>query len=80
MTREAHKELMMNMFMKSEEEINEMFNSGMFNKIVLGAVRITLESLSYRDDDIKKVLYEMEHGTFDTRTAGECRAAAKRTS
>ena len=36
MNKEDHMRLMMEMVSKSEEEINEMFNSGVFNDIVKG--------------------------------------------
>lgn len=49
-----HIELVKEFIQKSPEEINEMFNTGMFNEIVLGAIIITMENLNhFNKNDIK---------------------------
>lgn len=79
MSKEEHIELMKEMFSKSKEEINEMFNSGMFNEIVLGAIVITMENINhFNKNDIEEIVYECKDGTFDQYTAEQCRQAYKK--
>ncbi|MFV0364871.1 MAG: hypothetical protein ACK5LL_17535 [Suipraeoptans sp.] len=78
MLREEHIKLMKEMFSKSKEECNEMFNSGMFNEIVLGAIVITMQNLGhFNKNDIEEIVYECKEGTFDKYTAEQCRQAYK---
>lgn len=72
MTKEAHKKLMTEMFQKSKEECNEMFNSGMFNEIVKGYMAKTLNRSGMDHDKIMECLVELKR-TFDEITAGEAR-------
>jgi len=79
MKMEEHKELMKEMFGKSKEEINEMFNSGMFNEIVLGAIAITMQNMQhFNKSDIEETICECKEGTFDQYTAQQCRDAYKK--
>lgn len=71
-SREKHVALMKNMFSKSEEEINEMFNSGMFNEIVKGFTAMLLSEGGLSDEAIKEKIRAMD-GLFDEVTAGEAR-------
>ena len=81
MTREEHLEVFKTMIEKKPEEINAMFNSGMFNDIVLGALVITLENLAetnhWNKNDIEEIVYECKEGTFDQYTAEQMREAYK---
>ena len=74
-----HIELVKEFIQKSPEEINEIFNTGMFNEIVLGAIIITMENLNhFNKNDIEELVYECKEGTFDQYTASECRQAYKK--
>lgn len=72
MDKNAHKELMTMMFSKNKEEVNEMFNSGMFNEIVKGYMAITLDNCNIEHDKITECLADLEK-RFDDTTAGEAR-------
>lgn len=79
MNRSEHAELIKEMLNKNKEEINEMFDSGMFNEIVLGAIIITMENLShFNKKDIEKIVYECKEGTFEQYNAEQCREAYKK--
>lgn len=71
MNKEDHMRLMREMFSKSEEEINEMFNSGVFNDIVKGYAVMMLRQCGL-DEKIKECLVELNHA-FDELTSGEAR-------
>lgn len=75
-------EIFKQMIEKTPEEINAMFDSGMFNDIVLGAITITLENLAetnhWNKNDIEEIVYECKQGTFDQYTACQCREAYKK--
>lgn len=77
MTREEHSILMKNMFGKSNEEINEMFNSGMFNEIVKGFTAMLLSESGLSDEEVKEKLRVMD-SLFDEVTAGEARKLYKK--
>lgn len=77
MDREKHIKLMSEMFHKSEEECNEMFNSGMFNEITRGVVALAMENCGYERAAVLKVLNECSR-VLDERTAGEYREFYKR--
>lgn len=63
-------------FHRSEDEINAMFDSGMFNSIVKGAIIVTMQNLNYfKKGDIEDVIYELEHGTFEQYQAEDLRKA-----
>ena len=53
MTREEQVALVESMFLKSEEEVNEMFNSGMFNEIVKGFTAMLLSEGGLDDEAVK---------------------------
>ena len=72
MDRKAHKKLMIEMFGKGREEINEMYNSGMFNDITKGFLILVLENLGYGNKDIAHAVSELKN-CHDTYTAGEAR-------
>ena len=76
----SEKELVENMLFKNEEEINEMFNSGMFNEIVKGYVSIFLKqehSGVFGDDAIKIAMRDMDR-LFDEVSSKEAREYYKR--
>lgn len=78
MDKEAHKKLMMEMYTKSQEEVNEMFNSGIFNEIVKGYVaRLLSEHKIFGDEAIEKAMSDMNR-IFDEMTAGEAREFYKK--
>lgn len=81
MTENEQIEIFKEMIKKKPDEINAMFNSGMFNDIVLGALVITLENLAssnnWNKNDINEIVYECKTGTFDQYTAGQMRDAYK---
>lgn len=73
MSREEHKKLMMEMYTKSKEEVNEMFNSGVFNEIAKGYVaRLLSEHIIFGDEAIEKAMSDMDR-IFDEMTASEAR-------
>ena len=72
MEKEKHMKLMLEMYSRSEEECNEMFNSGVFNDIVKGVVALALDDCNYEHDSVKKVLNQCDI-VFDSFTAGQCR-------
>lgn len=73
MDKEEHLKLMKSMMLKPATEIDEMFNSGMFNEIVLGALIATLENSRVDHKDIAEYVYELKTGTFDQYTASDLR-------
>lgn len=76
MNRETHKKLMIEMFEKGEEEINEMFNSGMFNEIVRDYMVVTLNNCNIEHDKVVECVGELEK-VLDEKTAGEVREIYK---
>lgn len=69
---------MKEIFSKSKEEINGMFNTGLFNDIVLGAIVITMQNLThFTKNDIQEIVYECKEGTLVQYTAEQCRHAYK---
>lgn len=70
MSREKHKELMKEIFSKNKEEIQEIFNSGVFNQIVRGYFVLTLDSCDFKRDKTLECLAELDR-TLDEVTAGE---------
>lgn len=70
MTREQHKELFVDMVGKSEEEINAMADTGMFNDIIKGYCLIALERLGLSDKDFDfRILFD-EVNAYEAREAG----------
>ncbi len=70
-TDKAH-ELFWNMLHTSEDEINAMFNSGMFNSIAVGYGKIALEAMGMK----QKVLQQFEQAmkcAFDLYDSQEAR-------
>ena len=72
MTREEQVSLVESMFLKSEEEVNEMFNSGMFNEIVKGFTAMLLSEGGIDDEAVKRKMRDME-SLFDEVTSAEAR-------
>ena len=62
MTREEHIKLIAEMIEKSEEEINAMFDSGMFNEIIKGYVQMVLDGKG----SIEQLLDEVQSGEART--------------
>ena len=62
------------MIQKTEEEINDMFNSGMFNSLAIGYSKIALKSMGKTDEEIRKFETEMNY-TFSEYDAKEARKA-----
>lgn len=77
MTTEEYTSLMENMFSYSDEEINEMFNSGMFNEIVKGFIAMLLSRDGLSDETVKEKVRATD-GLFDEVTAGEARKFYRR--
>jgi len=48
------KEMIFEMLKKSEEEINDMFNSGMFNSITIGYGKLALKEMDSDEDFLRK--------------------------
>lgn len=76
MTREEHKNLVMEMIATSDEKRCEMINTGMFNSIIQGYLVATMENMGYSKEDIQKAAYELYHNIFDTMNAGEAKEKA----
>lgn len=73
MEMEKHVKRMKEMLTKKDEEINEMYNSGMFNKITEGYLVMVLKKQGYENEDIVNAVVEL-HKCQDEYTAGEARA------
>ncbi len=71
MTAEEHKNLMITLFSKPKEEIDEMYNSGMFNAITEGFLFEVLTRMGLEDrlGEAQAILYRCH----DEITAGEAR-------
>lgn len=74
MDQEKHKQLLYYILNKSEEEINELANSGIFNEIIKGYCILAMKDAGYTNEDIKKLDF---NSLFDETLAGEARAKAK---
>lgn len=72
MNKDAHKKSMMEMFTKSNEEVNEMFNSGVFNEIAKGYMAVTLDNCNMEHDKVMECMAELDQ-MFAEMTAGEAR-------
>lgn len=75
MDKEKHKQLLYYILNKTEEEINELANSGMFNEIIKGYCILAMERAGYTNEDIKELDF---NSLFDETLAGEARAAVKK--
>ena len=70
MTKQQHKELFIDMVSKSEEEINAMCDTGMFNEIIKGYCIIALERLGMSDKDFDfRILFD-EINAYEARKLG----------
>lgn len=76
MTKEEHKSLVRDMSIKTEEQINNMFNTGQFNDIMRGYIAMTMHNLDYKDEQIDEVMDELRY-MLDMHTAGEARKAVQ---
>ena len=63
-------------YTKSKEEINSIFNYGVFNPIVDGYLIMTLAELGYSEEEIKKASYHLEK-LFDRIDAQQARDIRK---
>ena len=72
MTIEEQIALTNNMIGKSNEEINEMFNSGRFNEIVKGFIAIAMVENEYSSKTGKKTIRNIDY-IFDEVSAEEAR-------
>ncbi len=72
MSKNEYLELMQDMFSKNKEEINQMYNSGMFNEITEGYLVKVLQNLNSSKELIEKAVTELHH-CQDRYTAGEIR-------
>ncbi|MDE7423774.1 MAG: hypothetical protein K2N51_08795 [Lachnospiraceae bacterium] len=70
MDKNKYLKLMEQMFSKSKEEVNEMYNSGVFNAITEGYFIKVLENLDADREFIEQALEELHH-CHDTYRAGE---------
>lgn len=75
MDQEKHKQLLYYILNKTEEEINELANSGMFNEIIKGYCILAMERAGYTNEDIKELDF---NSLFDETLAGEARVAVKK--
>lgn len=75
MTKEEHKNLMFTLLSMSKEEIDEMYNSGIFNAITEGYLMEVLKTMGLEDrqDEAQAILYRLH----DELTAGEARKRGK---
>lgn len=76
LTREQHKKLVFEYISKPEQEINEIFNTGMFNEICKGYLVLAMKSTGADRQVIREAVQELEN-EFDAHTAGEARNAYK---
>lgn len=53
------------MAMKPESEINEMFNSGMFNGLAIGYAKLGLKALGYGAKEVEQLERAMERAFSD---------------
>lgn len=60
-----------------DNTIDDLYSAGKLNELILGAVRVTLYNLNYKEQDIEEAVYECQHGTFDLYTASDLRAKGK---
>lgn len=60
---------------KTEDEINELANSGMFNEIIKGYCILAMQRADYATEDIKKLDFM---SLFDETLASETRSAAEK--
>ncbi len=69
---EQRHKIFFDMICKSEEEINAIFNSGMFNEIAIGYAKIALQNIGYKKNELQKFEHQMKY-VFDDFTADEAR-------
>lgn len=72
MTPEQMNNLLMTMASKSEEELNTMIDTGIFDGIIEGYLIATLRSLDYKTEDIQAAAREL-HRIFDEMDAAAAR-------
>lgn len=65
-------DLFLKMISTSEDEINAMADTGMFNGIIEGYLIATLRSLDYSDPDIQEAVRTL-HRLLDSMDAAEAR-------
>lgn len=56
-----------------DNTIDDLYAAGKLNELILGAIRVTLYNLNYKEQDIEEIIYECQHGTFDLYTASDLR-------
>lgn len=77
MSKEVHVQLMRELFSKNKEEINEIFNSGMFNKITEAYMTVSLIELGLDSEIINKAKAVLKE-KMNEMTAGEVQKEAQR--
>lgn len=77
MTREEHVELFKKYTLKPEEELNAIIDTGMFNTIIEGYLTLTLQSLQYDPEEVRKARIELKH-ILDEKNASEARQAGSK--
>lgn len=60
-----------------DDAIDDLYSAGKLNELILGAIRVTLYNLNYKEQDIEEAVYECRHGTFDLYNSGDLRAKGK---
>lgn len=73
MTDKEYIDFVQSMYGKTEEEINIMANSGMFNSIIEGYCKIVAKDLGVKEEDIEDYNF---YSLFDMVSAEEARLKA----
>lgn len=57
--------------------VDDLYRAGKLNKLIVGALRITLYNLNYSEKAIEEACYECKNGTFDLYRAEDLREKAR---
>lgn len=60
-----------------DADVDDLYAAGRLNRLIVGAIRITLHNMGYQGDEIDRVVAECQHGTFDLCSAADLRDAAR---
>lgn len=77
MSKEVHVQLMRELFSRNKEEINEIFNSGVFNEITEAYMTVSLIELGLDAEIINKAKAVLRK-KMDEMTAGEVQKEAQK--
>lgn len=77
MSKEVHVQLMRELFSRNKEEINEIFNSGVFNEITEAYMTVSLIELGLNAEIINKAKAVLRK-KMDEMTAGEVQKEAQK--